>query len=114
MVMAASLVDIRHHRADQFRNTLIAVKCHELKMFYSHIKYPQINHEENAMKIHHMLAVATFAVLAGCCQLSDEDRATLNDTKAMAQDAKNQAAQAAAAQTASQKADRIFRQSGVK
>jgi hypothetical protein len=81
------------------------------------------------MKIYHMLAVATFVALAGCCQLSDQDRALLNDTKAMAQDAKTEATQAAtaaqaaqqsaaqsaaAAQAASQKADRIFRQSGVK
>lgn len=81
------------------------------------------------MKIYHVIALATFIALAGCCQLSDQDRALLNDTKATAQDAKTEAAQAAAAaqaaqqsaaqsataaQSASQKADRIFRQSGVK
>lgn len=82
------------------------------------------------MNVSRTLAVATtLVVLAGCSGLSPEDRATLNDTRAMAQDAKNEAAQAAAAaqkaeqsaaesaaaaQAASKKADRVFRQSGMK
>ena len=81
------------------------------------------------MKIYRIATLAAFAVLAGCCQLSDQDRALLNETKATAEESKNEAAQAAesaqaaqqsaaqsaaSAQVASKKADQIFRQSGVK
>lgn len=90
----------------------------------------QVLPEEIAMKVYRLLAVATLVLMTGCAQqLSVEDRALLNETRAMAMDAKNEAsraataaqqAQASAAQsaasakTASEKADRIFRQSGVK
>jgi hypothetical protein len=95
------------------------------------------------MKQYLALTLAAFIALAGCTELSDQDKALLNSTRAMAQDAKSQAAQAAdqarqaqlsaaqsaatamraqqsaaqsaaEAQAASQRADRVFRQSEVK
>jgi outer membrane murein-binding lipoprotein Lpp len=72
------------------------------------------------MRITKTIALATFIMLAGCAsQLSPEDRATLNDTRTMAMEARDEAAKAAqsaaqsaaAAQAASEKANRAFMQS---
>lgn len=78
------------------------------------------------------LALFVLVAVAGCTRLSDEDRALLTDTRTMAQQARDSAAQAAqtaqqaqaeaarsaaaaqealaAANRASDKADRIFRE----
>ena len=82
------------------------------------------------MNVTRTVVLATLVLLTGCAQeLSAEDKATLNETRAIAMEAKHEAAQAAAAaqraqasaaqsataaKTSSEKADRIFRQSGVK
>jgi hypothetical protein len=61
------------------------------------------------------IATAAFVMLAGCVQLSPEDRATLNDTRVMAMQARDQAAKAAQeaanADASCQRADRMFMQS---
>ena len=70
------------------------------------------------MNIAKTLAVVAFVAFTGCTQMSDADRAVLNDTRNMAMEAKNQAAMAAqsaaqsaaAAEAASQKCNRISRQ----
>lgn len=73
-----------------------------------------------------MLAGVAILSLSACSQFSEQDRALLMETNAMAQDAKNQSVlateearrareaamkAAADAKAASDKADRIFRQS---
>ena len=74
------------------------------------------------MTLHRNLAVIVLVLLAGCAQMSESDRAMVQDAKdsaaraaASAAAAQQSAAQAAAAaQAASQRADRVYRQSNTK